>query len=173
MQEITSLTLFHARRPAARRLRAVLALLVGVYGTAACAEAGPTAPEEPASAEVQAQELAVLVNQHRQEIGCGSLALHAGTTTVSQGHSEDMVARNFFAHVNPDGKTPFDRLREAGISYSRAGENLAVGHPTAQAVFTAWLNSPGHRKNIENCAYTHHGLGWHENRWTHMFVHPG
>lgn len=163
---------FSGRRGPFSRFRSVLgtaALLVG----AACSDgAGPIGIEEPAGGDAQLHELVALVNQHRQTIGCGPLALHAGTASVSQEHSEDMVTRNFFGHVNPDGESPFDRLREAGISYRMAGENLASGYPTAQAAFDGWLRSSGHRANLENCSYTHQGLGLRENRWTHMFLAP-
>jgi uncharacterized protein YkwD len=165
-----------ARCPAARRFSARLgaaALLVVAFAAGACGDgASPLAPEEPASAATMTQELAGLVNQHRQSVGCGPLQLHSGTGSVSQHHSEDMVSRNFFGHTNPDGKTPFDRLRDAGITYRAAGENIAAGHLTAAVVFRAWLNSDGHRANIENCVYTHHGMGLQENRWTHMFLAP-
>lgn len=71
-----------------------------------------------------------------------------------------MQQREFFDHTNPDGDSPFDRLATAGITYSTAGENIAYGYQTAEAVVAAWLDSPGHRANIERESFTHHGIGY-------------
>jgi uncharacterized protein YkwD len=91
---------------------------------------------------------------------------------VAQAHSDDLVARDFFAHTNPDGQSPFDRLAASGVGYSSAAENIAYGYPTATAVLNGWLNSPGHRANIENCALLEHGLGLTNSHWTHVFIRP-
>lgn len=116
-----------------------------------------------------------LVNDHRSKnTSCESLREYTPLHRNAQNHSNDMLNRNFFNHNNPDGKSPFDRMRDDGIAYDRAGENIASGQRTAQAVLDAWLNSPGHRANIENCQYTHNGIGLaiSENRylWTHVFA---
>lgn len=118
-------------------------------------------------------EFVRLVNNHRtSNAGCTALENHGPLTTVARNHSQDMNNRNFFAHDNPDGLSPFDRMSNAGITYSSAGENIARGYSTADAVLTGWLNSSGHRRNIENCNYTHHGIGHVEdgNYWTHVFA---
>ena len=61
-----------------------------------------------------------------------------------------MADRGYFAHNTPEGLTPFDRLRELGIQYTVAAENIAAGQPDPQSVVDAWMNSPGHRANILN-----------------------
>ncbi|MBN3525610.1 CAP domain-containing protein [Paenibacillus apiarius] len=63
-------------------------------------------------------------------------------------HSTDMKSRNFFNHNNPDGKTPFDRIKKDGITYIAAGENIAAGQTSAIFVHEDWMNSSKHRKNI-------------------------
>lgn len=78
---------------------------------------------------------------------------------VALAHSQDMAIRNFFSHENPDGLTPFQRMEQAGISYSSAGENIAAGQLNAIAVHDAWVNSPGHRKNILSPLYEKLGVG--------------
>ncbi len=83
-----------------------------------------------------------LVNDHRTGTGCGPLTWHAGAAAVALAHSTDMRDRDFFSHTNPDGESPFDM----------------------------WINSPGHRANIENCSYTHHGVGLIDGIWTHLFL---
>jgi len=113
-----------------------------------------------------------LVNQHRVDVGCPALTWNAEVAAVAQAHSEDMVARDFFAHTNPDGDSPFDRLANAGIDFSAAAENIAYGYPTPEMVLDAWLASDGHRANIENCALTEHGVGLRDTYWTHLFIRP-
>ncbi len=69
---------------------------------------------------------------------------------LAESHCEDMIDRNFFAHNTPDGQTPFDRMK-AGISYSSAGENIAMQvNLHRKNVMDSWMNSPGHHKNILN-----------------------
>lgn len=118
-------------------------------------------------------EFVTLVNKHRTEnAGCGALENYGPLINVAKNHSQDMHDRNFFSHDNPDGLSPFDRMKNAGISYSSAAENIAQGYSTADAVLTGWLNSSGHKTNIENCNYTHHGIGHvtDGNYWTHVFA---
>ena len=93
-------------------------------------------------------------------------------TGHGQAHSADMIARSFFAHNNPDGDSPFDRLSDAGIDYSMAAENIAYGYGDAASVLQAWLDSPGHKANIENCSLTEHGVGLDGTHWTHVFIRP-
>jgi len=70
-----------------------------------------------------------------------------------------MARRNYFAHTDPDGHDPFWHLQQAGIAFTSAGENIAEGQPTPEAVMSAWMNSPGHRANILNPTYRSIGIG--------------
>jgi uncharacterized protein YkwD len=161
---------FHATRnhglPRGFRARGALAL--ALLGLAACGDSDLFGPEMSADVE----EFVALANAHRTTVGCGPLEWLPPVAGVAQAHSEDMVARAYFAHTNPDGQSPFDRLAAAGIGYRRAAENIAWGYPSAPAVLSGWLGSPGHRANLENCALTHHGVGLIDSRWTHLFVTP-
>ncbi len=129
-------------------------------------------PELDLGSIEEVDEFAHLVNEHRTAIGCSVLQLDESVTTVAVKHSLDMVERDYFAHTNPEGQSPFDRLEEANITYRRAGENIAAGQTSAQEVLNDWLNSSGHRANIENCVFTHHGIGLVDNYWTHLFLTP-
>lgn len=145
-------------------------LSVALAGFLGCDSTGP-GPSAPGSADPAVREYVDLANAHRESVGCAPLLWHDGTADVAQAHSEDMVERDFFAHQNPDGESPFDRLREAGVEWSGgAGENIAWGYPTAAAVLAGWLGSPGHRANLETCGYTHHGVGLEGTHWTHLFI---
>ncbi len=151
---------------ASRRL--ALALCIAFVG---CAENGPLGPAfPPVDPEVEA--FALLVNEHRVYQGCEPLTWSPQVAAVAQAHSADMVARGFFAHTNPDGLSPFDRMSAAGVSYRGAAENIAYGFGTAESVLEAWLDSPGHRANIENCSLTEHGVGLEGTHWTHLFRRP-
>jgi uncharacterized protein YkwD len=89
---------------------------------------------------------------------------------VAQRHSEDMFNYSFFSHTNQEGKSPFDRLQGAGIRYRLAAENIASGQRTAEEVLRSWLQSRGHRRNIENCELRQHGVGVSNHRWTHVLI---
>ena len=85
---------------------------------------------------------------------------------------KDMKDNSYFSHTSPVYGSPFDMIRNFGISYRSAGENIAKGQTTPQAVVDAWMNSAGHRANILNPAYTKIGVGYVAggNYWTQMFI---
>ncbi|AXG80532.1 CAP domain-containing protein [Streptomyces paludis] len=99
-----------------------------------------------------------LVNQERAKVGCAAVRADASLDALAQAYSEDMAKRGFFDHTDPDGNTPWDRADKAGVK-NLAGENIARGQATAQAVMDSWMNSDGHRANILNCDYTRLGVG--------------
>lgn len=91
---------------------------------------------------------------------------------VAKKKSEDMKAKNYFSHTSPTYGSPFDMMKQFGISYKSAGENIAKGQTSAKQVVQAWMDSPGHRANILNANYTHIGVGYVESGhyWTQMFI---
>lgn len=111
------------------------------------------------SATAEETSVVELTNAERAKNGCGPLAINATLTTVARAHSKDMAVNKFFDHNSQDGRTPFDRMKAAGYTYSMAAENIAAGQPTAASVVTAWMNSAGHRANILNCKLTQIGVG--------------
>jgi uncharacterized protein YkwD len=113
-----------------------------------------------------------IMNAHRVNIGCPELIWDAVLAGVAQGHSEDMEENNYFDHTNLQGQSLFDRMDANDIEYISAGENIALDGGGGQSVFNIWMNSPGHKANIENCLYTHHGVGLSGSYWTHMFMIP-
>lgn len=151
----------------APRLRLVISIVLSAtLGLAAdSAFARPAAVESP-----EVRELVRLVNAHREAIGCPPLIWDPRLAAVARRHSEDMARRGFFAHDDPAGRTPFDRIQDAMVEYAAAGENIAAGQSSAPEVLRSWLSSRGHRANLEDCGFTHHGIGFYRNRWTHVFV---
>ena len=150
----------------------VSVLLVFCGIAAACGD-GLTDPNTPDLNQAPPDVISFVeeMNIHRNAEGCASLAWHGGVAGVATAHSQDMVNRGFFSHTNPDGDSPWDRLDQAGVTWSGgAGENIAAGTSDASTVLGMWLNSSGHRANIENCGFTHHGVGLVSGHWTHVFV---
>ncbi len=96
--------------------------------------------------ELEAQMLES-VNQERIAAGLRPLAPDPELLEVARRHSVDMFTRGYFAHVTPEGRSPFDRINEAGVRYRTAGENLALA-PTVMIAHRGLMNSPGHRANI-------------------------
>ena len=99
-----------------------------------------------------------LVNVERVKRGLSILTWDADIASVARKHSQDMQRRNYFAHDNPDGKTPFDRIESAGIDYRAAGENIALNY-NAISAHESLMNSPGHRNNILEKDFKHLGVG--------------
>ena len=152
-----------------------LALLLALAGACAAGLLDPagsdgTSGGTDVAPEGQLREYEQLANAHRARVGCGPLRWDQRTGTVAQAHADDMVRRDYFSHTNPEGGSPFDRLRAAGVTYTAAAENIAYGYPTAAAVLQGWLNSDGHRRNLENCEYTHHGVGLNRGKWVEVFI---
>ena len=99
-----------------------------------------------------------LVNQERVAAGLRPLAPDPELTQVARQHSTDMFARGYFAHVTPEGRDPFERMREANVRFVTAGENLALA-PTLQIAHTGLMCSPGHRANILQRDFGRVGIG--------------
>ena len=149
----------------------------GTAGSTPVEEETPAEDTGSESADTVAayeQEVFDLVNQIREENGLEPFVYNETLAETARAHSQDMIDRNFFDHTNPDGKSPFDRMRDNGLSYSMAAENIAVGYPSPEAVVEGWMNSEGHRANIlGNCEELGVGLalgGSYGYYWTQCFA---
>ncbi|ABN52014.1 MAG TPA: copper amine oxidase [Hungateiclostridium thermocellum] len=94
------------------------------------------------------REVFDLANTVRARYGLKPFEWDDEIAKVARAHSEDMVLNNYFSHTNLQGESPFDRMKKAGISYSSAGENIAMGQTEAIFAHEGWMNSQGHRLNI-------------------------
>jgi len=110
-------------------------------------------------ASVLPSALVALTNQDRATEGLAGVTEDALLNKAAQAAALDMAAKGYFAHVSPDGKTPWYWLDQVGYSYSYAGENLAVNFTDSENVETAWMASPTHRANIMRPQYTRVGFG--------------
>ncbi|KAI9183822.1 hypothetical protein H9P43_002874 [Blastocladiella emersonii ATCC 22665] len=112
------------------------------------------------------EELLNLVNQHRRSIGRQALCLTPALNNAADRHSKDMAAKGYLDHKDKSGRSPFDRMRNSGYTgFQGAAENIAYGskggslkYETPQAVFKGWMESSGHRTNIEGAAYNQMGI---------------
>lgn len=113
-----------------------------------------------------------LVNVERQKAGLSALQMDENVRNVARLKSEDMRVNKYFDHTSPTYGSPFDMLKKFGVSYKSAGENIAQGYSTPEAVVNGWMNSSGHRANILNASFTHMGVGYDANGhyWTQMFI---
>ena len=119
------------------------------------------------------REVVQLVNQERAKEGLSPLKIDLEISNIARIKSQDMSDKKYFSHNSPTYGSPFDMLKQFGITYKGAGENIAKGQRTAKEVVDAWMNSEGHRKNIMNPNYTHIGVGYvstNTTYWTQLFL---
>ena len=113
-----------------------------------CADTSP-APSAPTGGETvssEVNEVLSLVNSARDKNGLSPLTLSKELCAAAEIRAKETVRS--FSHTRPNGTSCFTVLKEEGIAYRTAGENIAYGQRSASAVMNAWLNSPGHRANI-------------------------
>lgn len=97
-------------------------------------------------------------NQKRQEAGLPPLSLNSNLSQAAEGKASDMFAKDYWAHVAPDGTNPWAFIKGAGYNYIYAGENLARGFTTPTDVVNAWMASPSHRENMLSSKYNDVGF---------------
>ena len=124
-----------------------------------------------------ASQVIKLTNLERAKAGCKALKLSSALRSAAQKHSTDMARKDYFSHTGKDGRSPFDRMTDAGYAYSAAAENIAAGQRTPTDVVKGWMNSAGHKANILNCTYTEIGVGYakggsYGTYWTQDFGKP-
>ncbi|HEX7065042.1 MAG TPA: LysM peptidoglycan-binding domain-containing protein [Bacillales bacterium] len=121
------------------------------------------------------QKVVELTNKERTERGLQPLKVAVELSKMGDVKAEDMRDNHYFSHTSPTYGSPFDMMKQFGISYSYAGENIAAGQRTPQEVVNAWMNSPGHRRNILNSHYTYIGVGYTDggsygSYWVQEFI---
>ncbi|MFG2297286.1 CAP domain-containing protein [Streptomyces sp. NPDC048603] len=121
----------------------------------------PVPPAPPTGHSAEETAVLNLVNQERAAVGCPAVRANPPLAALAGAFSKDMAVRGFFDHTDPDGRTPWDRAAQAGLS-GMAAENIARGQGDAASVMKGWMNSPGHRANILNCEYRTLGVGMYD-----------
>ncbi|MBC7325576.1 MAG: sporulation protein [Moorella sp. (in: Bacteria)] len=121
------------------------------------------------------QKVVELVNAERAKAGLKPLTADSRLARVARLKAEDMRDKNYFGHDSPTYGSFFNMLQKYGITYRTAGENIAAGYRTPEAVVAAWMASPGHRSNILNPSFTAIGVGYakggsYSNYWVQEFI---
>ena len=108
-------------------------------------------------------EILKLINNVRADHGLSQLQVVQSLTDIARTRSNDMVSRGYFSHYTPEGTTFFNIMRNAGIGWSNAGENLGnatpAGYGSPSAFINAWMNSASHRDNMLRGHYRLVGVG--------------
>ncbi|MEC1523740.1 CAP domain-containing protein [Neobacillus niacini] len=118
------------------------------------------------------QKVVDLTNQERAKNGLAALKVDVTLSKMAREKSRDMSANGYFSHTSPTYGSPFDMMKQYGISYRYAGENIAMGQRTPEEVVKGWMNSEGHRKNILSPNFNYIGVGYvsQGNYWTQEFI---
>lgn len=130
------------------------------------------ATQTPSSNSSFADQVLTLVNQERAKAGLSALKTNSTITAAANKRAQETVQS--FSHTRPNGTSFSTVLKEYGVSYRTAGENIAYGQKTPQEVVTAWMNSPGHRANILNGNFGTIGIGVYQSGntyyWSQLFT---
>lgn len=123
------------------------------------------------------QQVVDLVNKERAAVGLPALKVNTKLAGVAEKKAEDLRDNNYFAHQSPTYGSPFDMMKQFGITYSSAGENIAKGQKSPADVMNGWMNSQGHKDNILNSSYTEIGVGYVTDSsgttyWVQHFIRP-
>jgi len=113
-----------------------------------------------------------LVNAERAKAGLKPLASNWELARVAKIKAQDMTDKKYFSHTSPTYGDPFKMMKDFGIKYTAAGENIAQGQKTPEEVMKAWMNSSGHKANIMSSTYNQIGVGYdaRSNTWVQQFI---
>jgi uncharacterized YkwD family protein/spore coat assembly protein SafA len=118
------------------------------------------------------KEVVRLVNVERQKSGLKPLTENWELSRTARIKSQDMAKTRTMSHTSSTYGSPFQMIKNFGITYRSAGENIAQGQTTPQQVMNSWMNSSGHRANILNGSFNQIGVGYEPNGnyWTQQFI---
>lgn len=105
-------------------------------------------------------EMLGYVNAARVQAGLKPLTLDSKLSAGAYEKSRDMAVNNYFSHTSPTYGSPFEMMRQFGITYTTAGENIAL-HTSVKGAFDAFMGSAGHKANILNAGYGKAGFGFY------------
>lgn len=160
---------------------------VPVTPTEPSAPVNPTTPVEKETPKTEVpsdtaigsyeQQVVNLVNKERAAVGLPALKVNTKLSGVAELKAEDLRDKNYFAHNSPTYGSPFDMMKQYGVKYTTAGENIAKGQRTPESVMNGWMNSQGHKDNILNASFTEIGVGYVTDSngttyWVQMFIRP-
>ena len=110
------------------------------------------------ASQISIEQIVALTNEKRAQAGLSPLEFNPTLSSAAKAKGEDMLARDYWAHVAPDGTQPWKFFTDAGYKYRYAGENLARDFGDANSAVEAWMASPTHRENVMSAKYKDIGL---------------
>jgi hypothetical protein len=117
-------------------------------------------PSQTHADDLTQQNIIAAINKERATRNLLTLNENSLLRQAAQYKADDMQARHYFAHVDPDGHYIWDKITSLGYSpYVELGENLAVDFYDTQSLVDAWMQSPTHRANILNNSFHDQGMG--------------
>ena len=117
-----------------------------------------THAKEPEVSDIDIHELWTGTNSYRNAAGANSVSQSPHISETAKAKCEDMVNKNYWSHTSPDGTKFWDIMKNKGISYSEAGENLAQGHTSATSILASWMGSQTHKDNLLKPEYQEVGF---------------
>lgn len=134
---------------------------------------GTSVPDTDLPSDSYVTQVLSLVNEERAREGLSALSLNTSLSGAASVRAAEI--QTSFSHTRPGGKDFSTVLKESGISYRAAGENIAYGQNSAQKVMNDWMNSAGHRANILNASYTEIGIAHVKSPsgtdyWVQLFI---
>lgn len=115
-------------------------------------------PAYAARETLTVEQVLMQANADRTRLGLPALKLDHDLNLAAYAKAEDMLAKNYFAHVSPEGVKPWYWFKSMGYNYSYAGENLAIGFEDSADLEQSWMASPKHRANILSSDYADMGV---------------
>lgn len=108
--------------------------------------------------DIRISELLDDTNNERQKLGLPALKYNDALSKAAYKKANNMFSEDYWAHISPSGKTPWDFILGENYRYTYAGENLAKDFQKSKSVVSAWMNSPTHKENIVNANYKEVGF---------------
>jgi uncharacterized protein YkwD len=108
--------------------------------------------------DITVDSVLAYMNANRAEAGLAPLHVSSRISEAAGDRMKDMEEQSYWAHISPDGTSPFVWLRSRGYQFANAGENLATGFETAELLVQSWMESKGHRDNIMSPLYQDCGI---------------
>lgn len=110
------------------------------------------------AARISPAEVIRLTNERREESGLGPLILNTQLSNAALAKGTDMLNKDYWAHIAPDGTQPWKFFTDFGYQYRYAGENLARDFSDPDSTVNAWMNSPSHKENLLSPKYKEIGI---------------
>ncbi len=139
------------------------ALLIVLFATLLFSSMATAHANEVVGLNDDEQAALTLINDYRREHGLGELVLQENLIATARWMSQDLANKNYFSHIDSQGRDPFQRQQDFGYTGAWKGENLAAGMSASGDVLTQWKDSPAHNDNLLRPEYKQVGISRYQN----------